>query len=326
MSNNKKNNLQNLSDRELITKYHSFPIVYVLLNIITTLLFLLPLIIISNNAVLLLCFWAVGSVFVIYCNHAFSNTTRYMIAEIIKARHAQKGETYSGYYYIAKCEKEFYGKSKSTTAEKICLTVGKVLRVLNYLFYIIAAALVTIFSAIPLILSAFLCIAYVVFVGSRANGLAKACVKGASMCTIPLKLALNFLFGVLTFKGVGKLQGVGEAREYDQFFKIPTAKTSSTIASLEIEKFLSLSSLSLPGSCHWESYPSISASGTSVYVEGSIVAESFVYRERYQLDQLIDSISEDIKRILDPQIDKYLKTYPNVSGASVEVSIKGRIG
>lgn len=326
---NTNEKFQNLDEKTLIEKYHKYPQTYLILNVLTTILFVFAFacagIFQDSGVSIMLVFLVIGSIFVIFCNHYTSKNSRTAIVDEFSRRYSQKYGK-NGIYCLAKREQELYGKSLTKKSENVCTKVGMIFRVINYIFYIFSALLLVVFSAIPLVISVLLYMAYIIFAASRANGLAEACVKGASYCAIPLKIAFKFFCNVISLKGVGGNTEGYDENDYSSVFKdIPNAQNSKVIAELKIDKYLSLSSVRLPSNCCWAGVPSISASTSTVYVEGLIYADSIAYHTESDLNKAVEETVEEVKRVVGAQIDKFLEDYPKAERASLKFDIKGEI-
>lgn len=326
---NTNEKFQNLDEKTLIEKYHKYPQTYLILNVITTILFVFAFacagIFQESGTVAMLVFLVIGSIFVIFCNHYTSKNSRTAIVDEFSRRYSQKYGK-KGIYCLAKREQELYGKSLTNNSENVCTKIGRIFRVVNYIFYIFSALLLVVFSAIPLVISVFLYMAYIIFVAARVNGLAESCVKGASYCAIPLKIAFKFFCNVISLKGVGGTADNLSESDYSSVFKdIPNEQNSRLVAELKIDKYLSLDPVRLPSNCYWNGVPSISASASTVYVEGLIYADSIAYHNDSDLNKAIQETVDEVARVVGSQIDKFLKDYPKAERASLQFDIKGEI-
>ena len=121
----------------------------------------------------------------------------------------------------------------------------------------------------------------------------------------------------------------------ERFMNGDTAQTKGTVAKadttrdeseLKINEYISLNSSNvLPSSyCRWE-YFDMQISFNNIYVNGKLAANRLPYKNEYELDKLLKEVEGKITSILNPQIDTFLRDYPNAARANIKIELEGRI-
>lgn len=312
-----------LSDLQLIKKFYSFPVKKLISNLFSFVAFIFGFIYMSkssdeNSTIIALSLFALGTLFAVLSRMFFNDIKRREFAVEMMNRYNDNSSA-NPYFYLFRKEKELTGKVKDTSKfiDVLCI----IFSILNYIFSIFAALIFVVFTAaIAIVVFAFSYFLYLFFVVARANVLADAMLQLSKLAPIPFKLALKF--GALALKLDFTKEDFNSIKST---LNTPKQPLSQAEAELKIDNYISLSSLVTPGYCHWASGPYLSASANNVYVEGSLACDSNSHSTDGDVSQTVSQMSDEIRRILDGQISKFLQDYPQVQRAHIDIDIKGYI-
>lgn len=300
--------LTTLSTESIKRRYFLAPFLNIIADAVTLAIFISAFF--METTEMLLAMLGIGVVAVIICARFFPSYKRSYLAMELWNRNLEH-LTSSGVLMIASA-------------------LATILRACNYLFYILTALVFLVISlVIALVVGGCSYIAYVVFSGAHANGAAEAMLRLAMLSTVPAKLTMKFFFYALFASPAPKNTGERKRRYgdiYDQPFETDPKKMGTTLSELQIDRYLSLSDVSLAPNCHWASTPVISASHTNVYVRGTIVCDKSCHKNENDVWQSTQTTVSNVESHLRKQIDKFANDYPNVKGATIDVDIAGYIG
>lgn len=300
--------LTRLSDESVKRRYFLAPFLNIFVDAVTLATFIYAFF--MDSPELMLALFGVGVVEVIICARFFPSYKRSYLAAELWNRNLDD-LTASGVLMIASA-------------------LATLLRICNYLFYILTAFLFLVISLIiALIIGGCSYIAYVVFSGAHANGAAEAMLRLAMLSTMPAKLTVKFFFYALFASPAPKNSSTRTRRSgdiYDQPFETDPSKMGKTLSELQIDRYLSLSGVSLPANCYWASTPSLSASHTSIYVKGTLICDKICYKTDSDVWRATKEATAEIEEHLRRQIRKYLDDYPAAKDATLHIDIDGYIG
>lgn len=319
----RKGILEELDDEGLIANYHAHPLILLISNMIVTVLGILALCSVSwfeEGSYIPFVLMFVAALAVLLCGFVVPGDKRAVIAKIMRKRHQKKGDTESDpYFYLYRREQELYGKLRDEKTEKILIGISVVFRLINVVFYLfVGLMLLAVTLVAGLMIGLFLSALNLVLVAFRGHSSGRNIFAPLSWTMKPAGKAFAFL--KLVFRWNPKADGDPAASRGRAAGADPLTARSSSLSD-----YVSLNFVGTPASSRWSRGPSLSVSGTTIRVEGTICGDAAVYRHEYEMDALAEHAKEEIMRTLRAQAEEFARHNPSAGNIDVDVNIEVEI-
>lgn len=314
----------NAEDEKLLRRYHRVVVRDFVAQLIVAVLFLAALLSASipDAEAVMLVLLGVGCVAALVVRRLFPSGELSRIAQEMMRRRRKAGDVENNpYYYLYRAAGESGVPTRSPGVERTLILLTTVLKVINALLYLLTALIALVLAGVfMVVVGGILWIAYVIFMAGRANGLAMGARRASRLTVIPLRFAISFLGTTLTFADIRTAPSGGAIRAARAALETDPEKMDRTLADLGIDRYLSLDRVVLPGGCQWSGRPSLSASGTRIYVEGEVSMPTSVNETEH--NALLTACCNAVTSELTSQVREFHAAHPQASDARVEVELR----
>ena len=319
------NRLQAKDDHALIRKFHQYPFLSLILDLITLTVFLSSYLALSlqNSSdfpYLFVALVALGCLSIIVFQRVYPPYYKKAIARAMMKKHKTKDDTQTNeFFYYYRQEYRILGKIKKSPFELFCKILGIIVKLINFCLNLLTALIALTFALLfGILFGGGLWLLHLFGGGSSVL------LQLSRDCFVPAKWAFAFLIRVLSLKDYFAMEGNFSNQSFGNTSK-PTG-VDREMSDTHLRDYIKISDCVLPGSLQWHAPPSVSVFHTLIHVKGTLAADSISHKTQAELSESLDRAGKHIEDHIAKQVEKFHQDYPNSSTIDIKVELDGYIG
>ena len=314
--------IETMSDKGLIKFFYAIPWLNIIFSVIILGVFIAALNVIPETGeddklmVYSLLLFFIGAILSATSRINFSSEKRKEIAAEMARRYSD-GSDNRDYYWLFKREKELNGSIKRSGWTRLISVLSVIMMILTYVCSLFSVLILAAFASAFLVLSFAGCLLRLV----SSNTMAEIALSLINVGFFPLKLVFRFAKLVLK-PNVHKEDFSSVITELDNYSKTDKP-VSKSVAETRLWSYISVNSIYIPH-CSWSGGADVN--DNIISVKGTLKCDSFVHKSKSDVSQSVSHAEDEIRKILDEQIEKYYKDYPMAERVKIFIHIDGVIG